>query len=123
MLTSVGSPSAPSASTDISKNTSRIGTSPNTHKKAADRPDDETAQINGMHCVCNVDKYDKTLVPCDECGMWFHPCCIGKSHYPASSIRSRRGWVKEKDEARYREEDFSCNKCDKKVGRPTATKK
>ena len=54
------------------------------------------------------------MVECEKCEKWFHPGCIGKGKYAASTYRHHKRYAREGDEKRYREEglSFICVECD-----------
>jgi hypothetical protein len=66
-----------------------------------------------LHCVCKRPS-DPYLVQCEGCEDWFHPGCVGKGKYSASTYKHARKVGLAGDEKRYREENlaFRCNECD-----------
>ena len=62
-------------------------------------------------CVCGASNSDGTLVEFEKCDKWFHPSCVGQSHYSRATIKEYTNLVRETDEWAYRLTPFTCGKC------------
>lgn len=69
--------------------------------------------VQQKHCVCQVSA-DGYMLPCTDCGFFFHPLCVGKAMQVMTEYGSERD-----DEARLKDRQywhdsnkFTCNFCD-----------
>ncbi|KAK4540293.1 hypothetical protein LTR36_009605 [Oleoguttula mirabilis] len=68
-------------------------------------------EIHDKHCVCQVRGDNQYLIVCDQCGKWFHPGCIGKGQYAASTYSCNRVRSQRKDADYFVDKEFKCAVC------------